>query len=63
MVDGFFLVDDDEVPFKGVVAWAEPGNPQASMASRIGVRFEQLPPGLKALFATLEKRPRRLKKK
>ena len=47
VVDGFFLVDDDEVPFKGVVAWAEPGNPQASMASRIGVRFEQLPPGLK----------------
>ena len=62
-VDGYFLVDDTEVPFRGWVAWAIPGNPQASVFSQIGVRFSEAPEGLRELFAKLEKRPRRLKKK
>ena len=62
-VDGYFLVDDAEVPFKGQVSWAVPGNPMASVFSQIGVRFDAMPEGLKELFHSLEKRPRRLKKK
>jgi len=62
-VDGYFLLDDKEVPFRGWVAWAIPGNPMASVFSQIGVRFSAPPEGLKGVFASLEKRPRRLKKK
>ena len=62
-VDGYFLLDDKEIAFRGWVAWAIPGNPMASVHSQIGVRFDTMPEGLKDLFHTLEKRPRRLKKK
>ena len=62
-VDGYFLLNDEEIPFRGYVAWAIPGNPMASVFSQIGVRFTGVPEGLKAVFAKLEKRPRRLKKK
>lgn len=62
-VDGYFLVDSEEVAFRGTVTWAEPGNPMASVFSQIGVRFDAMPEGLKELFHKLEKRPRRLKKK
>ncbi len=62
-VDGYFLLDDKEVAFRGWVAWAIPGNPMASVFSQIGVRFDTMPEGLKELFHKLEKRPRRLKKK
>ena len=62
-VDGYFLVDDKEVAFRGWVAWAIPGNPMASVFSQIGVRFTEMPDGLKRTFQKLEKRPRRLKKK
>ncbi len=61
-VHGFFLLDDREINFKGTVAWAVPGNPQASVYSRIGVRFDELPEGLRPLFSEFERRPRRLKK-
>jgi hypothetical protein len=62
-VHGFFLVNDIEVPFRGTVAWAEPGNPQLSIFSRIGVSFDDTPDGLKGLFARQDARPRRLRKK
>ncbi|MBS1150640.1 MAG: PilZ domain [Myxococcaceae bacterium] len=62
-VDGYFLLDDQEVAFRGWVAWAIPGNPQASVFSQIGVRFNEVPEGLKGVFTRLEKRPRKLKKK
>ena len=62
-VDGYFLLNDIEVPFRGWVAWAIPGNPMASVFSQIGVRFSEVPEGLKAVLQQLEKRPRRLKKK
>ena len=62
-VDGYFLVNEVEVPFHGKVAWAEPGNPQASVYSRIGVRFDELPEGLRPMFKRFERRPRKLKKK
>ncbi len=62
-VHGYFLLGDDEVPFTGTVAWAQAGDPHASVYSRIGVNFDELPQGLKATFARLETRPRRLKLK
>jgi len=62
-VHGYFLVDDAEVAFQGTVAWAEAGNPQLSVYSRIGVTFDHTPEGLKACFAQHDARPRRLKKR
>src|SRR5688572_28891786 len=62
-VDGYFLLDDKELAFRGWVAWVIPGNPMDSVFSQIGVRFNQMPEGLKGVFAKLQKRPRRLMKK
>lgn len=59
-IDGYFLVDDVEVPFSGHVAWAQAGNPMLSVFSRIGVRFDQTPQGLRELFTRLDARPRKL---
>lgn len=60
-VHGYFLVKDGEVPFTGTVTWAQAGNPQLSVYSRIGVRFDATPPGLRAVFAEHDSRPRKLK--
>lgn len=60
-VHGYFLVGDAEVSFTGTVAWATPGNPQLSVYSRIGVRFDGVPEGLKALFVEHDARPKKLK--
>ena len=60
-VHGFFLVDEKEVAFRGTVAWAEAGNPQLSLYSRIGVAFDALPEGLNALLAAQDRRPKKLK--
>ena len=62
-IDGYFLVDDVEVAFSGHVAWAQAGNPQLSVFSRIGVRFDKTPDGLRQLFTRLDSKPRRLAKK
>lgn len=61
VVHGYFLVDGAEVAFKGTVAWAVAGNPQLSVYSRIGVKFDQAPEGLKSLFVKGDSHPRRLK--
>jgi hypothetical protein len=61
-VHGYFLVEDAEVPFRGTVAWAQAGDPSASIYSRIGVNFDALPEGLKAYFARAESKPRKLKR-
>ncbi|MEW5737568.1 MAG: PilZ domain-containing protein [Myxococcota bacterium] len=60
-VHGFFLVKEEEVPFRGTVTWAEPGNPQLSIFSRIGVRFDAWPEGLEGLFAQHDARRKKLK--
>lgn len=60
-VHGFFLVDDREVPFRGTVAWAEAGNPQLSITSRIGVAFDSLPDALEGLLSVEDRRPKKLK--
>ncbi|MBL8915635.1 MAG: PilZ domain-containing protein [Archangium sp.] len=61
-VHGFFLVEEKEVAFRGTVTWAEAGNPQLSIFSRIGVAFDSLPEGLDALLSKKERRPSRKKK-
>jgi PilZ domain len=60
-VHGFFSVGQLEVPFKGTVAWAEAGNPQLSIYSRIGVAFDVLPEALSGLLAKHDRRPKKLK--
>jgi hypothetical protein len=60
-VHGFFLVGEREVAFRGTVAWAEAGNPQLSLHSRMGVSFDALPDGLAALLSRQDRRPRKLK--
>lgn len=62
-VHGYFLVDDAEVPFRGTVTWAEAGNPQLSIYSRMGVEFDETPAGLKEYFALHDARPRRIKRR
>ena len=62
-VHGFFLVGDEEVSFRGTVAWAEAGNPQASIYSRMGVEFEETPKGLAPFFTKADARPKKLKKR
>lgn len=60
-VHGYFLLQENEVPFEGTVAWAQPGNPQLSVYSRIGVAFDKVPEALNALLAKKERRPKKLK--
>ncbi|MDP1826438.1 MAG: PilZ domain-containing protein [Archangium sp.] len=60
-VHGFFLVGDAEVAFRGTVAWAEAGNPQLSLYSRIGVAFDALPEALAQLLSAQDRRPKKLK--
>lgn len=52
-VHGFVLHGEAELPFRGEVVWARPGNPQQSLYSRIGVRFTELSPELKELLGGL----------
>jgi hypothetical protein len=60
-VHGFFLIGDEEVAFRGTVAWADAGNPQLSIYSRIGVAFESLPEKLDTLLTAQDRRPKKLK--
>ncbi len=61
-VHGFFLMGESEITFRGTVAWAEAGNPQLSIYSRIGVTFDVLPVELDKLLRKQERRPKKLKK-
>lgn len=61
-LDGYFLVDDQEVPFAGTVTWAEAGNPQAQVYSRVGVRFRELPRALEKIFSELDGRKKRVRR-
>lgn len=60
-VHGTFLIGKAEVPFLGTVSWADAGNPQLSISNRIGVRFDEVPKGLKVYFAAHDARKRKLK--
>jgi hypothetical protein len=49
-VHGTINCGDRELPFRGVVSWAEPGHPHLSIASRFGVRFTAEVEGLSELL-------------
>ena len=49
-VSGVVLHGDLMLGFTGRVTWARPGDPRACTAHRLGVRFEQISPGLRALL-------------
>lgn len=50
-VEGYVLHGDKELKWKGVVAWARPGNPMLSVWHALGVRFTEVSPGLRALIS------------
>lgn len=55
-IDGYVLHGEKELNFKGRVQWVAAANPQASLWSRMGVRFTWVSPGLRALLSIEEKR-------
>ena len=52
-VHGHLAIGERELPFKGEVTWARPGNPSLSVRSRFGVRFTELAPEFHELFHRL----------
>lgn len=50
VVHGTIALGDHEVPFKGEVTWAKPGDPRASTRSRFGVRFTEIRDDFKDFF-------------
>lgn len=51
VIDGYVLHGNKELPWRGEVAWAKPGNPMASVWHEVGVRFTHVSPGLRALIS------------
>ncbi len=49
-VHGYVLNGDVELPFRGEVVWAQPGDPRASIYSASGIRFTELSPELRRLL-------------
>ena len=49
-VHGTINCGERELPFRGVVSWAEPGHPHRSITSRFGVRFTDEVEGLSELL-------------
>jgi hypothetical protein len=50
-IEGYVLLGEKELTFKGRVAWFQPGNPMASMWGRAGVELTEASPGLRALIS------------
>lgn len=50
-IEGYVLLGEKELTFKGRVAWFQPGNPMASMWGRAGIQFTKVSPGLRALIS------------
>ena len=49
-VSGVVMHADLMLGFTGRVTWARPGDPRASTVHKLGVKFEQVSPGLRALL-------------
>jgi hypothetical protein len=58
-IEGYVLLGEKELAFKGRVAWFHPGNPMASMWGRAGVRITSLSAGLRALISIELKKQQR----
>jgi len=50
-IEGYVLLGEKELTFKGRVAWFHPGNPMASMWGRAGITLTRVSPGLRALIS------------
>jgi hypothetical protein len=50
LVHGYVLHGEKELPFRGEVVWAKPGDPRASVYSAQGIRFTSACAGLKRLL-------------
>jgi hypothetical protein len=55
-LEGYVLLGEKELSFKGRVAWFHPGNPMASMWGRAGIELTRASPGLRALISIELKR-------
>jgi hypothetical protein len=55
-IEGYVLLGEKELAFKGRVAWFHPGNPMASLWGRAGIELTALSPGLRALLSIEMKR-------
>lgn len=49
-VHGYVMDGVEEIPFRGEVAWAQPGNPQRSLLSVMGIRFASISERLSRLL-------------
>jgi hypothetical protein len=47
-IEGYVLLGEKELTFRGWVAWFRPGNPMASMWGTAGIRITGMSPGLRA---------------
>ncbi|MBL8954352.1 MAG: PilZ domain-containing protein [Myxococcaceae bacterium] len=50
-IQGYVLLGEKELTFRGKVAWFQPGNPMATMWGRAGITLTQVSPGLRALIS------------
>lgn len=57
-IEGYVLLGEKELTFKGRVAWFQPGNPMASMWGKAGIELTWASPGLRALISMRLKRRR-----
>lgn len=55
-LEGYVLHGNKELAWKGLVAWAKPGNPMASVWHEVGVRFTHVSTGLRALISIRKRR-------
>jgi hypothetical protein len=50
-LEGYVLLGEKELAFKGKVAWFRPGNPMASTWGLCGITLTHVSPGLRALIS------------
>lgn len=50
-VEGYVLLGEKELRWKGVVTWSRAGSPMMSTWHELGVKFTQVSPGLRALIS------------
>lgn len=50
-IEGYVLLGEKELTFKGKVAWFQPGNPMATLWNKAGIVLTKVSPGLRALIS------------
>ena len=57
-IEGYVLLGEKELTFKGWVAWFRPGNPMASIWGHAGIKLTEVSPGLRTLISLQLKKPK-----